>query len=532
MTCLASVIGDYIYFDGGEVFQLGNRGRTRRGSGKPFLTMFEKPSSANPFTSIANSTLSIDLSTSWTSEGVQIREVPKPSAMIHMVKQAIFTDESTGRFFIWGGHTTVDYSIGDPILWYFTPDGNGGGNWTVGDPSTGSSITSRDSERAESSAYSNANGAGFAFGGLSTRATSLEPRGNLVGYAVFNFTTREWTRESNGPYSSDGTLYGATATFAPIFGSNGLIFVLGGQSGFRDYDQEYVTFQRVHFLDPATREWQFQVTTGEAPSGRFYHCSVGVASTSGTFEIFVFGGSNSNERTEYSDLYVLSLPGFRWTRVSGLNTSARAEHVCAVVGKRQFISWGGLNATYETSIYDSPDSFPQGIGIFDMTALEWRDEYNPSTEPYRLHLSIQAWYDQSGPDTVNWSSDEVRQLFLSEALDDGGNSSGDDNQPTGDQPPGNQSDPGLSSGDIASIVGGVIGAVIGTALIQLGIWFYCRRRKATRQIAAPQPEPESKSNAKVVPGVPQELASMPEPRELHDQPVIAEFRGDEGSMGR
>jgi hypothetical protein len=107
----------------------------------------------------------------------------------------------------------------------------------------------------------------------------------LVGYAVFNFTTREWTRESNGPYSSDGTLYGATATFAPIFGSNGLIFVLGGQSGFRDYDQEYVTFQRVHFLDPATREWQFQVTTGEAPSGRFYHCSVGVASTSGTFEM-------------------------------------------------------------------------------------------------------------------------------------------------------------------------------------------------------------------------------------------------------
>ncbi|KFA73897.1 hypothetical protein S40288_10543 [Stachybotrys chartarum IBT 40288] len=468
MTCLTSVIGDYIYFDGGEVSQLGNRGRTWRGS--------------------ANSILSIDLSTSWTSEGVQIREVPKPSAMIPMVKQAIFTDESTGRFYIWGGHTTVDYSIGDPILWYFTPDGNGGGNWTMGDPSTGSSITSRDSERAESSAYSNANGAGFAFGGLSNRATLLRAEGKLG-----------W---SNGPYSSDGTLYGATATFTPIFGSNGLIFVLGGQSGFRDYDQEYVTFQRVHFLDPATREWQFQVTTGEAPSGRFYHCSVGVASTSGTFEIFVFGGSNSNERTEYSDLYVLSLPGFRWTRVSGLNTSARAEHVCAVVGKRQFISWGGLNATYEASIYDSPDSFPQ------------------------------AWYDQSGPGTVNWSSDEARQLFLSQALDDGGNSSGDDNQPIGGQPPGNQSDPGLSSGDIASIVGGVIGAVIGTALIQLGMWFYRRRRKATRQIAAPQPEPESKSNAKVVPGVPQELASMPEPRELHDQPVIAEFRGDEGSMGR
>lgn len=92
-------------------------------------------------------------------------------------------------------------------------------------------------------------------GGLSTRDTSLEPGRNLVGYAVFNFTTRAWTRESSGPYFSDGTLHGATATFAPIFGFNGLIFGLGGQSNFRDYDQDYVTFQRVHFLDPGC-DWR------------------------------------------------------------------------------------------------------------------------------------------------------------------------------------------------------------------------------------------------------------------------------------
>ncbi|KFA63386.1 hypothetical protein S40285_09933 [Stachybotrys chlorohalonatus IBT 40285] len=137
-----------------------------------------------------------------------------------------------------------------------------------------------------------------------------------------------------------------------------------------------------------------------------------------------------------------------------------------------------------------------------------------------------------GLDTVNWSSDEGRRLFSSEALDDGRNNSGDDNQPTGDKPPEEQSDSGLSYADMTFIIGGVIGTVIGTALIQLGIWFYCRRRKTTRQVAAPQPEPESKSNAELVPGVPQELASVPEPRELHDQPVIAELRGDEGSMGR
>ncbi|KAH7304264.1 hypothetical protein B0I35DRAFT_445416 [Stachybotrys elegans] len=43
-------------------------------------------------------------------------------------------------------------------------------------------------------------------------------------------------------------------------------------------------------------------------------------------------------RTQYSGMYVLSLPGFRWPGTKGLSSVARAEHACAVVGRRQILS--------------------------------------------------------------------------------------------------------------------------------------------------------------------------------------------------
>jgi hypothetical protein len=108
---------------------------------------------------------------------------------------------------------------------------------------------------------------------------------------------------------------------------------------------------------------------------------------------FIFGGSNTLSKSDYSDMYTLSLPGFRWTRVSGLDNEARAEHTCAVVGKRQLLSWGGNNDNRKEGRWEAKDTFPQGIGIFDMTELKWKGEYDPLAEEYESHSSIKSWYD-------------------------------------------------------------------------------------------------------------------------------------------
>src|SRR5690242_20575206 len=99
--------------------------------------------------------------------------------MLPMVKQSIFTDESEGIFYIWGGHTSWHVPIGDPVLWHFEPDGRGGGSWTTQSPNDARSTTLEDAERVESGAYVTAHDAGFVIGGQSSEWTSLEPRGNI-----------------------------------------------------------------------------------------------------------------------------------------------------------------------------------------------------------------------------------------------------------------------------------------------------------------------------------------------------------------
>jgi hypothetical protein len=107
----------------------------------------------------------------------------------------------------------------------------------------------------------------------------------------------------------------------------------------------------------------------------------------------VFGGSNWDLNTDYSDLYVLSLPGFKWTRITGIKSAPRAEHVCTVIGKRQLFSWGGVDRNNKKHDgWSEKDPFPRGIGIFDMTAMEWKDEYDASAEEYEPNERIRSWY--------------------------------------------------------------------------------------------------------------------------------------------
>ncbi|KEY67775.1 hypothetical protein S7711_04093 [Stachybotrys chartarum IBT 7711] len=421
---VASIIGHYIYFDGGEVAQEG----------------YVEERVNNP----ANATLSIDLSTSWTPEDVEIRELSKPAAMIPMVKQSVFTDKTAEIFYVWGGISTAD--VGDPVLWHFEPDGEGGGSWTTEAPGASRSTSFRDAERVESGAYVSTKDAAFVFGGLSNEHTSLEPKGNVAGYVAFNFTTQEWNRESSGPYSSDATLYGATATFMPDFGPNGLIIVLGGVSQYGDEDAEYIDFRTVHLFDPIARDWHSQVTTGEAPSARNYHCTAGVASIT----------------------------------------------------------------------------------------LQWRNEYNASAEAYISHSGIREWYEEGRIDEVNWSSDEVQQLFVLAEQDGDGSAgkgtnsegNGEDNEtedPT-NRPIGDQDGSGSSTTPIGAMIGGVIGGAIALLILGFAVWCFRKRR---REMASAHTQTEAETRRLE----PFEVSHMPELHghsvpELHGYSTPAEMKGD------
>ena len=121
----------------------------------------------------------------------------------------------------------------------------------------------------------------------------------------------------------------------------------------------------------------------------------------------LFGGVNRvTGDSKYHDAYILSLPGFVWTKLPEPAYGARAYQACVVVGKRQVLSIGGMRTTDIER-----DKAPQGLVLFDMTDWRWMDVYDTNLGAYERHRNLTAWYAEGGLEKVEWSSDEVKGLF-------------------------------------------------------------------------------------------------------------------------
>lgn len=106
----------------------------------------------------------------------------------------------------------------------------------------------------------------------------------------------------------------------------------------------------------------------------------------------MFGGVHEDDSSGWDSVYVLSLPSFIWTVVNLLDHEdmTREGHSCAIVGRSQFLTWGGVPPDKGPERYGSKDPFPQGLKIFDLDTLNWRDEYDPDAPPYTPHSKLFA----------------------------------------------------------------------------------------------------------------------------------------------
>ena len=122
-----------------------------------------------------------------------------------------------------------------------------------------------------------------------------------------------------------------------------------------------------------------------------------------------YGGILSPENDQYDEVWgkshtavndhllmkqiVLSLPAFTWQLVSADHAMARIGHTCHLVGNRQMLSIGGVDAS-QSDVWSVPDyRNNQGLGTFDLTNLEWTSSYNASEAPYERAPMLQAYYD-------------------------------------------------------------------------------------------------------------------------------------------
>lgn len=281
--------------------------------------------------------------------------------------------------------------------------------------------------------------------------------------------------------------------FVPHVGPGGLLVVLGGATSdvtnWEDRGTNYIWFQNINMFNPATSTWHNQTASGTIPNSRLRFCSVGVPGDKGTYEIFIYGGhiASASGETQASDttaqrkrnieldeVYVLSLPGFVWMKADYTAANPRISHACNVA-QRQMIITGGLNPPSRnmTDLYGSQDVWNHGIGVFYLTAMEWKDSYDANAEPYITPNVVKSWYATNGPYPSTWNDAAVEGFFTQ--------SSPSSPKTDANSDPGSPQDGSASNKPGASVIaGGVVGGVVGLALLATLFWLYRRSRSHPR----------------------------------------------------
>lgn len=172
---------------------------------------------------------------------------------------------------------------------------------------------------------------------------------------------------------ADGAL-----VYVPGWGKKGVLIGLAGG----DADTFVSDLSVLDVYDIASSQWYHQKTSGTPPGVRVNPCTViASAPDASSFNIYLFGGQNlqpAKQQTQYSDMYILSIPSFTWVEVpqGGDNKpSGRSGHTCHL-RDGQLVLVGGYTGTG----CDSP-----GIYVFNATSLEWTSSFKALDHPADHH---------------------------------------------------------------------------------------------------------------------------------------------------
>ncbi|KAK4182969.1 hypothetical protein QBC35DRAFT_444256 [Podospora australis] len=436
----ATLLGNHVYIEGGVGSQLRDSkeiSNATKSSGDEDTLLRH----------VLNSTISIDMFEGWSAGSVEMKTIPKPAGIPIKCNSAIWTNAERSEFYIWGGLWLRGENIMDKTqLYKFCADGHGGGAWCVETGNIPKGLVDSIEEGStdihtvnlistEQMAFASTPDTSFSLGGWASGYTEL---GRMVPQTVpgvmdFNMKTKAyknatfWGRRS--PYVGGWGVSGAMAHFVPGFGSNGMVIMLGGyvapvtehrlEDEWLQSPEREISFREVSLFDPVTMEAHVQSSTGDIPKGpRKAFCVAGIESKKGKqYGIFVMGGNHASTGLTFQDAYVLSLPGFVWTRLPTPPGGRRAWHTCLAVGKRQILVIGGGVSRIPSRGYveDTPDILPQGLMLFDMATWVWKHDYSSLDEPYESAEVIQSWYRNGSLAKVQWSSDKVRDIFVTSA---------------------------------------------------------------------------------------------------------------------
>lgn len=108
-------------------------------------------------------------------------------------------------------------------------------------------------------------------------------------------------------------------------------------------------------------------------------------------------------------VWVLSLPSLTWYQSTYTPSDARFLHTCHVPGnRRQMVAIGGIIPELEIPL-QPPDPWPQGLGIFDLTEMQWKDSYDAKAERYETPKVVKDGIESGGVYPGKWDDPVISE---------------------------------------------------------------------------------------------------------------------------
>jgi len=95
---------------------------------------------------------------------------------------------------------------------------------------------------------------------------------------------------------------------------------------------------------------------------------------------------------------VLTLPGFNWVKASYPASSPRHGLSCNALVGGQVLTIGGVDSAQNgpnnlyNDVFSTPDPFKQGLAIFDLGTMSWKNSYASKQVTYAPAPAVQSFY--------------------------------------------------------------------------------------------------------------------------------------------
>ena len=243
--------------------------------------------------------------------------------------------------------------------------------------------------------------------------------------------------------------------------------------------------KEVDIYDISSGTWYTQTTTGDPkttdgdvngfPKPRMIGCVVAAsAPDNSSHHIYMYGGGGEYFGSLFDEVWVLSLPMFRWTKVYG-GPFGLLGNTCHLTGERYMLAVGG---------YREAGGCMTLLGIYDVSELQWVNTYYPNTAyfvPAKI-ATIIGGTSQGGSTVTSpeagWGTN-LEAIFRSESVGGPSPSNSTSNSTSTSNPtstststPSPQPKPKTTA-----ILGGVLGGLLGITAALSALLFLLHRRR-------------------------------------------------------